>query len=113
MTEITVTGSPGVAIASILPRPINNHSFVPVLIVVEGVHDVEFLRRLTANLHLTDPLIPTSRPGNRKVWSSSSRLGVGVCWPGPAGSLRSAVRSFISMTARLNPRRRLGSQRWT
>ena len=37
---------------------INNRPFVPVLIVVEGVHDVEFLRRLTANLHLADPSIP-------------------------------------------------------
>jgi len=29
-----------------------------VLIVVEGVHDVEFLRRLTASLHIADPSIP-------------------------------------------------------
>ena len=38
--------------------PINNRPFVPVLIIVEGVHDVEFLRRLTARLHLEDPSIP-------------------------------------------------------
>jgi len=30
----------------------------PVLIVVEGILDVEFLRRLTAKLHLQDPTIP-------------------------------------------------------
>ncbi len=30
----------------------------PVLIIVEGIHDVEFLRRLTANLHRTDTSIP-------------------------------------------------------
>ncbi len=30
----------------------------PILIVVEGVHDVEFLRRLTAKLHLADASIP-------------------------------------------------------
>ena len=39
-------------------RLINNRPFVPVLIIVEGVHDVEFLRRLTASLHLADPSIP-------------------------------------------------------
>ena len=31
---------------------------LPILIVVEGVHDVEFLRRLTAKLHLADASIP-------------------------------------------------------
>ena len=35
-------------------RPLSS----PVLIIVEGIHDVEFLRRLTANLHLADASIP-------------------------------------------------------
>ncbi len=36
---------------------------LPVLIVVEGVHDVEFLRRLTAKLHLADASIPDLAAG--------------------------------------------------
>lgn len=37
---------------------INNRPSVPVLVVVEGVHDVEFLRRLTARLHVEDASFP-------------------------------------------------------
>jgi hypothetical protein len=58
VTQLTagnlIRSSPG----SRLSRVINNRPFVPVLIVVEGAHDVEFLRRLTAHLHLEDASIP-------------------------------------------------------
>ena len=37
----------------------------PVLIIVEGIHDVEFLRRLTANLHLADASIPDLAAGEQ------------------------------------------------
>lgn len=37
----------------------------PVLIIVEGIHDVEFLQRLTANLHLADASIPDLAAGEQ------------------------------------------------
>ena len=58
MIQATVNCSPVEAIASIPHRFINNRPFVPILIVVEGVHDVEFLRRLTTKLHQQDLSIP-------------------------------------------------------
>ena len=42
-------------------RPLSS----PVLIIVEGIHDVEFLRRLTANLHLADASIPDLAAGEQ------------------------------------------------
>jgi hypothetical protein len=42
-------------------RPLSS----PVLIIVEGIHDVEFLRRLTANLYLVDASIPDLGAGEQ------------------------------------------------
>ncbi len=64
----------------------------PVLIIVEGIHDVEFLRRLTANLHLADASIPDLAAceqaglvvfvpfGGGGVLAWSSRFAPLLCW---------------------------------
>lgn len=58
MIQATVTCPPVEAVTSITHRPVNNRPFAPVLIIVEGVHDVEFLRKLTSKLHRQDVSIP-------------------------------------------------------
>lgn len=64
----------------------------PVLIVVEGIHDVEFLRRLTANLHLADASIPDL--------AAREQAGFVVFVPFGGGSVRAWSSRFAPLRCR-------------
>ncbi|MDB5392451.1 MAG: putative ATP-dependent endonuclease of the family [Planctomycetaceae bacterium] len=58
MSPVNLRDPTGCSDASNSPNPVVDPNLSPVLIVVEGAHDVDFLRLLTARLHLEDPAIP-------------------------------------------------------